>query len=188
MIKCYMGPMFSRKTSTMMIEADKLRRGGKKVVFLRAADDNRYDKSVGRNVLVCSHDGLKKEGYAVKDLLLMDETVLGACYEADVICIDEGHFLLNLKEFCEKMATDYGKYVIVAALDSDFRRAPFKNMPEFMACCEKVKKLHAVCQVCGSRASFTKKIAGSLEEVLDVGGDDKYVPVCRTHFFDKTKE
>ena len=55
-------------------------------------------------------------------------------------------------------------------------------MLDLIPICDRVDKLCAYCKVCnnGTIAPFTKKIKGNSEQV-DIGGSDKYLPVCRTH-------
>lgn len=68
--------------------------------------------------------------------------------------------------------------MIVAALDGDFQRRPFKTIINLYPLCEKIEKLHAVCRSCGGLASFTfRTILNSEIEVI--GGEDIYKAVCR---------
>jgi thymidine kinase len=96
---------------------------------------------------------------------------------ADVIGIDEGQFFPDLKAFCEEMANS-GKIVIVAALDSDYRREEFLGVCSLIAKAEKVSKLTSVCHLCKDDASFTARLSEETELKV-IGGMDKYRPVCR---------
>lgn len=102
--------------------------------------------------------------------------------EVDVVAIDEGQFFPDIVEFCQKWA-DQGKTVVVAALDATFERKPFGSICHLIAMAESVRKLTAVCLQCSGEAVFTHKHAGS-GEVNDIGGLDKYFPVCRPCFLE----
>ena len=70
------------------------------------------------------------------------------------------------------------KRVIVSALDATYQRKEFGRIMELVPLSESVVKLTAVCHICNESASFTfRKCAG--DEVVDIGGHDKYIPLCR---------
>ena len=75
-----------------------------------------------------------------------------------------------------------GKIVIVAALDGTFMREGFGTVLNLLPIAEQVTKLNAVCMSCGRDAAFTKRI-GIEKEIEIIGGNDKYVAVCRACFF-----
>ena len=54
---------------------------------------------------------------------------------------------------------------------------------------EKVKKLQSICKVCNHSASFTFRTASSEDRDM-IGGQDKYMPLCRVcwHREDKKKK
>ena len=99
----------------------------------------------------------------------------------DVVAIDEGQFFTDIVEYCQKWS-DRGKIVIVAALDATFERKPFGSICELVALAENVKKLTAVCLNCAGEAPFTHKHCHNNGEINDIGGLDKYIPVCRACF------
>ena len=95
----------------------------------------------------------------------------------DVIGIDEGQFFPDIKQFCELMA-DYGKMVVVAALDGTFLRKPFNQILDLIPICDSVKKLRAICMFCGKEASFSLRTSADVD-VEVIGGADIYKAVCR---------
>lgn len=74
--------------------------------------------------------------------------------------------------------------MIVAGLDGDFKRNQFGPLINLIPMAEKIKKMSAVCFVCGEDASFTERIKFSISvdktEQVAVGGSEMYKPVCRT--------
>lgn len=75
-----------------------------------------------------------------------------------------------------------GKIVVVAALDSDFRREEFGEICKLVAKAERVTKLHSICHFCKDDASFTARVSSETEQKV-IGGADKYRPVCRICYF-----
>jgi thymidine kinase len=78
-----------------------------------------------------------------------------------------------------------GKRVIAAGLDMDFRGEPFGPMPLIMAQAERVRKLQAICVVCGNVASRTQRLVNGQPAAYDdplivVGASETYEARCRT--------
>ena len=71
-----------------------------------------------------------------------------------------------------------GKIVICDGLDADSNRDNFGNIHKLIPKCEHVVKLYAICVRCKSPAHFTRKLLTS-DTIVDIGGIDKYVPLCR---------
>ena len=96
----------------------------------------------------------------------------------DVIAIDEGQFYPDIAEFCDKLATDHTKQVLVSGLDGTFERKPFGNIHKLIPMSEKVHKLVAICQLCGEDASFSHRVKSENKEV-ELIGQQYYMPLCR---------
>lgn len=101
-----------------------------------------------------------------------------------VIAIDEIQFfgedivpvILNL--------VDFGKRVITAGLDLDFRGIPFGCMPTLLALSNSVTKLNAVCMICGNEALYTQRLINGRAANFDdplilIGAQDCYQARCR---------
>jgi thymidine kinase len=176
-IELIIGPMFSGKSSELFRRLRNLRYAKKTVKLFKYSGDTRYNKD-NRNELAHSHDGVTMPAEPVDTLahVNLDE-------EADVIGIDEGQFIDGL-ESVSKYFASIGKIVIIAGLDSDYRKRPFERITRLVAQAERVTKLQAVCMSCYAPASFSKRIsppASDGEDVVeDIGGADKYIAVCRS--------
>ena len=116
-----------------------------------------------------------REGFG--DLGGVDEI---ACEAADVIAIDEGQFMPDLVPFVKKCVEERGQKVYVAGLDADYRRERFGDILDLIPLCDSVTRLRGTCAECGGESLFSRRIASNgLENVLSVGGSDKYAPACR---------
>lgn len=167
MITLIMGPMWAGKTTELIRMLRRKEHAGHIVKMYKSDKDTRYTTKP----LARSHDGLEKECIPIHDahdIKPGDATVIG---------IEEGQFIDNLVEICERFASQ-GIQVIVAALNADFNRNAFPNIVALIPKCEQVILLQAVCQQCKSDASFTRKLTKDTT-VIDPGASDKYEAVCR---------
>ena len=104
--------------------------------------------------------------------------------DTTVVAIDEVQFFDGaVVDVCDALAED-GKRVICAGLDMDFRGVPFGPMPQLMARAEEVRKLHAICVVCGDEASRTQRLIDDKPAAFDdpvvlVGASEVYEARCR---------
>jgi len=148
------------------------------VEIFKPSVDTRYDEED-----VVSHNRTAIRSTPVQfasDILLLTG-------ESDVIGIDEAQFFDDqIIEVCRKLANS-GKRVIVAGLDMDANGNPFGPMPQLLAIAEFVTKLHAICTVSGSLASFSYKLTSS-EQTVELGEADIYEARNRKYFYEGQKE
>ena len=175
-IEVICGSMFSGKTEELLRRLRRAAIARQKVQLFKPAIDNRYGVTT-----VASHDGAKWEGVVLNDAAEIFDHL-----EPDtlVIAIDEVQFFDdNVVDVCETLALQ-GKRVIVAGLDLDFRGEPFGPMPALMANAESVRKLHAICMVCGGEASRTQRLIDGKpafyeDPVVMIGAAEAYEARCR---------
>ena len=106
----------------------------------------------------------------------------------DVIGIDEGQFYADIVEFSNKAANS-GKIVIMSALNGTFEQTGFPTIMELIPMCEKVKKLSAICKVCSANANYSFKTTPTNSKgLIQIGGSESYIPVCRECLIDKQAE
>lgn len=101
--------------------------------------------------------------------------------ETKVVGIDEGQFFDGeLIDVANDLA-NRGIRVLIAGLDMNWKGEPFHPMPALMAIAESVKKLQAVCVVCGAPASRTQRLIRNSSSIL-VGDHSAYESRCRACF------
>jgi len=182
------GPMFSGKTSDLINNANDFIKalGHEKVIIIKHASDNRYtphDSHKRSQVYlsqVVSHAGDKIDAFATDDLNNVILTVLYS--QVSVVAIDEGQFFSGLADFCE-IARKYGKKVIVAGLDLDFRKEWFPEMKKLIDIADRKTVVTAICDVCGDDAQYTFRKnsvlpLGVRSQVAVIGGSELYHPLC----------
>lgn len=176
-VEVIVGSMFSGKTEELLRLLRMAKFARQKFLAFKPRIDVRFSRDH-----VASHDN------SLLPAIVIDraaEIYHHLNRETQIVGIDEGQFFdQELVDVCEDLA-GRGLRVIIAGLDTNWRGEPFHPMPALMAIAESVKKLHAVCVVCGASASRTQRLVPSQRDIL-VGDQAKYEPRCR-HCFDATE-
>lgn len=177
-IEVVCGCMFSGKTEELIRRLRRATIAKQKVEIFKPAIDTRYDEEE-----VVSHNKTAIRSTPVQfasDIILL-------AGDSDVVGIDEAQFFDNdVVDVCRKLANS-GKRVIVAGLDMDAKGEPFGPMPQLLAIAEFVTKLHAICTVSGSLASFSYKLTDS-DKTVELGEKDIYEARNRKYFYQGQEE
>lgn len=170
------GSMFSGKTEELIRLIRRAMIAKQKVQVFKPQIDTRYHIQK-----VTSHNGLNIDARPVahsREIFTLVEA------DTDVVAIDEVQFFdEEIVRVCQELA-ERGQRVICAGLDMDFRGEPFGPMPQLVARAEMVRKLHAICVVCGSEASRTQRLingepAAYDDPIVMIGADEVYEARCR---------
>jgi thymidine kinase len=183
-IELVIGPMFSEKTTTMISRVRRATYAGQSALIVKHARDTRYVAGPS----VAAHSELRQSSDAgapdrapvrvVEALALAEAAEEVERGDYQVIGVDEGQFYADLVPQCEAWAAA-GRRVVVAALDGDFRRAPFGAVCALVPLCESVQKMAGVCMACRARdSSFSQRIVAGDDPVM-VGAKESYRAVCR---------
>lgn len=168
-IEVIIGPMSSGKTTELMRRINRLKFSKKTIIEVRYGDDS----------IDITHDNNQKRGKKIKLLSEIYKEVIE--YGYNVIAIDEGQFILDLVEYCETFANKHNMIVLVAGLDSDYKRDPFQNICNLIAKAESVTKLTAICCLCDSEnGSFSHRTIN--ENKIEMIGS-MYKACCRKCYF-----
>jgi len=193
-ITIYWGPMYAGKTTALLQRYVDIRfnmassaEGGeedKLVLVKHRADEQRYSKTY-----VCTHapENLSRAADIVTSDLFSVMDILEEKHRKNNdlhVFIDEAQFFPDLVKCCESLANT-GIHVYLSMLSGTFHRTPWKCGGDILSLADNVIHLKADCSVCKKfdTAAFTKKIAGSKELLVDVGGAEKYAPMCRKCYF-----
>jgi thymidine kinase len=175
-IELICGSMFSGKTEELIRLLRRAVIARQQVQVFKPTVDDRFHVEK-----VTSHVGQAFEARPVKN----STEILGLLEPATtVVAIDEVQFFDgNVVAVCESLA-EKGIRVICAGLDMDFRGVPFGPMPDLLARAERVRKLHAICVICGEEASRTQRLVEGEPVAYDdpivmVGASEAYEARCR---------
>ncbi len=168
------GCMFSGKTEELIRQIKRHHLRKRNYQIFKPALDNRF----GYADLVVSHNQQKLPATSVED---PKEILLHIKKSINVIGIDEAQFFSeDIVSVIEELA-DIGVDVVVSGLDTDWQGRAFHPMPLILAKADYIKKLYAVCSICGADATRTQRLISSSKTVL-VGAGEVYQARCRNHF------
>lgn len=187
-ITLFIGPMFARKTSSMLDAVRRYAFAGRDCLLVKYEGDTRYEEGD----IVTTHSDARQKSDAraenkgairVASARRLEAIAPGVRPEEKAIGVDEGQFFPDLVEWCTAWASA-GHDVFVAALDGTHARKPFGKVLELIPFAEHVTKLSAVCMLCRDEyvpAGFTLRTSEEVEDVV-IGAADKYQAACRGCF------
>ena len=175
-IEVICGCMFSGKTEELIRRLNRALIARQPVRIFKPTIDDRYHTDD-----VVSHNQNSISSTSVP----LAQDILQAAGDCQVVGIDEAQFFDEaIVDVCNALANQ-GKRVIVAGLDMDYEGKPFGPMPNLMAVAEYVTKVHAICAVSGTPASFSFRL-NATEDQLQVGTHEQYEARSRYYFFRDT--
>jgi len=164
------GPMFSGKTSFLLLEMERLARAGKRVVLFTG--DNRAETPV-----IHSRRPIYK-GIQIQKTRCAS-TMMEMARQFDVVGVDEVQFCdENLHVALSALAKE-GKIVFASGLDQDYRKEPFMTTLRLIPESEKITRLTSVCNRCGSLNAIRNIRKVSSEERVLEGAEELYEVRCR---------
>jgi len=183
----YYASMNAGKSTTLLQAAFNYRERGMRTMLWTASIDERYE--AGK---VTSRIGLTADAH-----LFNRQTDLFAAIEAshaaehiDCVLIDEAQFLERAQVFAlAKVCDTLGIPVLAYGLRTDFQAELFPGSAHLLALADSLVELKAVCE-CGKKATMNLRIdeagkAVRAGEQTEIGGNERYIALCRKHFMEK---
>ncbi len=188
------GTMFSGKTSYILSKIAKLAELNYQILYINIEFDTRSENVFStHNPFFDTHvDFIKKESIKNNVSMIKSKNLVGIdILKYDVIIVDESHFFDDLLDFVNDCLS-MNKYIIVSGLMADFKGNKFGKTLDLIPICTNIERLHAYCAECAkdkkcSIAIYSKKIV-KCKKSIDIGGSEKYIPVCRNHYIEQTKQ
>jgi len=103
------------------------------------------------------------------------------------VLIDEAQFLTRDQVFQLSDVTDKLNIPVLAyGLRTDFQGEPFEGSKYLLAWSDNLKEIKAICD-CGSKATMVLRLDAEGNAVtegsqVEIGGNDRYISMCRKHF------
>lgn len=103
------------------------------------------------------------------------------------VLVDEAQFLTREQVWqCARLADEAGIPVLCYGLRTDFRGELFPGSAALLGIADALVELKAVCH-CGRKATMNLRVDASGAAVAsgaqtEIGGNDRYVALCRRHF------
>lgn len=175
--------------STTMLQADfNYRERGMATMLWTAELDTR---SAG---MVRSRIGLDARAHLYRPDTDLTEAVVAAHKESplDCVLIDEAQFLTETQVWqLAALADEHGIPVLCYGLRTDFLGALFPGSAALLGIADALVELKAVCH-CGRKATMNLRVTEDGNAVnegaqTEIGGNDRYVALCRKHFSEALK-
>ena len=182
MLDFYYSTMQGGKSTALLQRRHNLLSIGKQVLVLTSALDDRY--GVGK---VTSRMGPQCDAELFhRDTVFDSSKVLDGI---DELLIDECQFMtaVQVKQIHKNLRAARGVRVSCYGLRSDFKGDPFEGSAALMALADTLHDISTLCR-CGAKATLNQRIdaAGApvrSGEVVEIGGDVRYRPVCPSCFY-----
>jgi len=113
--------------------------------------------------------------------------------ELHCVLVDEAQFLTrdHVLQLC-RIADEISIPVLCYGLRTDFQGNLFPGSAALLALADALIELKAVCE-CGRKATMNLRVDAEGHAVAagaqtEIGGNDRYVALCRRHFFERLRE
>ena len=174
--------------STMLLQANHnyIERGMKPRIYTSDLD-NRFGEGE-----IVSRIGLKAKSNIFTSKTDIYKDVLNILTNSIVDCvlIDEAQFLTQNQVIqLGKVVDELDIPVLAFGIRTDFQGNLFEGSKYLLAWADNLKEIKTVCH-CGRKATMVLRLNAKGEVVSDgtqieIGGEEKYVSVCRKHFIEK---
>jgi thymidine kinase len=180
----YYSSMNAGKSTNLLQSSYNYQERGMNTLVLAPAFDDRF--GAGK---VTSRIGIETEAQTFRDDTDLLDVVTAANEEHRVHCVlvDEAQFLTKDQVFQLSELTDKLNIPVLAyGLRTDFQGEPFEGSKYLLAWSDNLKELKAICD-CGRKATMVLRMDEQGHAVtegsqVEIGGNDRYVSMCRKHF------
>ncbi len=180
----YYSSMNAGKSTALLQSSYNYRERGMNTLVMVPELDDRY--GTGK---VTSRIGLESEASTFKPDENLYEVVRSRLQEAPLHCvlIDEAQFLTKQQVFqLGEVSDELNIPVLAYGLRTDFQGEPFEGSKYLLAWSDNLKELKAICH-CGNKATMVVRMDEQGNPIregsqVEIGGNDRYVSMCRKHF------
>lgn len=176
--------------STTLLQADfNYRERGMETMLWTAALDDRY--GAGQ---ITSRIGLQTDAHKFRPETNLFSAVLDEHATRSLACIlvDEAQFLSREQVLhLARLADESGIPVLCYGLRTDFQGELFPGSAALLGLADTLVELKAVC-ACGRKSTMNLRVDADGRAVTagaqtEVGGNDRYIALCRRHFMERMR-
>ena len=185
------GTMSSAKTTLLLVNAHQFQERNIPFICLKPSIDDRDGESI-----IKSRIGIERECVTVYpdtnifECIKTHTEIMLASFREKVewVLIDECQFLTTEQiDQLAKVVDDLEVDVMCFGLRTDFQTKTFDGSKRLFEICDDFEEITTRC-ACGKKALFNARIDSNGNIISDgeqimIGGDDKYVPMCRKCYF-----
>ena len=181
----YYSAMNAGKSTTLLQSSYNYNERGMDTLLFAPAMDDRY--GIGK---ISSRIGLQANATVIsKDHDIYQHVRSSIKQNPNIKCVlvDESQFLTKhqVEQLC-LICDEIGVPVLAYGIRSDFRGEPFEGSLYLLAWADLLIEIKTICH-CGRKATMNMRIDEHGMPVhegkqIEIGGNDRYVAVCRQHF------
>ena len=183
----YYSSMNAGKSTSLLQSSYNYKERGMNTLVLAPQFDTRYGEGK-----VTSRIGIEADATTFASDTNLYALVTACTAEKPLHCvlIDEAQFLTRDQVFQLSDVTDKLNIPVLAyGLRTDFQGEPFEGSKYLLAWSDNLKELKAICH-CGTKATMVLRMDADGNAVtqgsqVEIGGNDRYVSMCRKHFKEK---
>ncbi len=178
--------MNAGKSTTLLQASFNYRERGMDTIEFTAKIDTRVETGV-----IASRIGLRKEAHifdAATDLFAIVDAE-SKSMKAACVFLDEAQFLTTAQVMqLARIVDDLNIPVVCYGLRTDFSGDLFEGSARLLAIADELRELKSICK-CGRKATMNLRIDAQGNAVtsgakIEIGGNDRYIPLCRAHFYE----
>lgn len=180
----YYSAMNAGKSTNLLQSSYNYQERNMHTLLFTAAIDNRY--GIGR---IQSRIGLAAEAKTFRsedNLLQMTEIELQK-HSIHCVMVDEAQFLTRQQVYqLGEIADQLNIPVLAFGIRTDFRGELFEGSQYLLAWADNLNEIKTICH-CGRKATMVLRVDAEGRAItegnqVEIGGNDRYVSVCRKHF------
>jgi thymidine kinase len=180
----YYSSMNAGKSTTLLQSSFNYRERGMATMLWTAAIDDRY--GAGR---IASRIGLEADAHLFDPDIDMHAVITAQHAATPLACVlvDEAQFLTARQVWqLARICDSGGVPVLCYGLRTDFQGALFEGSAHLLGLADTLSEIKTICD-CGRKAIMNLRVDGQGRAIRDgaqteIGGNDRYVALCRRHF------
>jgi thymidine kinase len=196
----YYSSMNAGKSTSLLQSSYNYKERGMNTLILAPLLDDRFGAGKVTSLLddrfgagkVTSRIGIESEATTFASDTNLFDVISASSADQPIHCvlIDEAQFLTRDQVFQLTEVTDRLSIPVLAyGLRTDFQGEPFDGSKYLLAWADTLKELKAICH-CGTKATMVLRLDADGNAVtegsqVEIGGNDRYVSMCRKHFKEK---
>ncbi len=187
----YYSAMNAGKSTVLLQSAHNYQERGMRVLLLTASIDNRFETGQIASRIGISADASLFDNNTDMIALIKEETHQQQALSC--ILIDEAQFLTKEQVYALSEVVDKLHIPVLAfGIRTDFQGELFDGSKALLAWSDKLIELKTVCH-CGSKATMVIRLNAQGIPVkegaqVEIGGNDRYLSVCRKHFKEAVRD
>ena len=179
--------MNAGKSAILLQAAHNYRERGQRTLLLKPALDTR----AGNTGIITSRVGLSAPADLFETETDLVAHVLAANQAEHIACVlvDEAQFLTAEQvSQLARLADDHAFPVMCYGLRTDFQGQLFPGAAALLAIADSLREIRTICW-CGRKATMNLRIDATGQAItegdqVEIGGNERYVALCRKHFFE----